>query len=201
MVDKYSIWEDLKFEVSLIGLDLIPEDKRKTLIGCGNVEADILFVADSPDFYLDEDYQVAANSTGEFLFRLLDYEKINPAKYYLTTLTKRQVKFKVFFDQNRKKMIEILEMQIALIKPKIIVLLGKEPFNALCPELNFNDYRGQYFNWKAGIEILTSYEIETVINARKDEGKKSKIATNFWADLRSLSKKLEEIEQASKEDE
>ncbi|MBQ3437430.1 MAG: uracil-DNA glycosylase family protein [Fusobacterium sp.] len=190
------LWEELKFEVGTIGNELIPKDKREVLIGMGDRKAPILFIGNDTDLYLAEDYKVSPNSSGEFFLKLLDIVEILPEMYYVTTLSKREVKFKVFInDEDKNKLLDLLFMQIALINPKIIVFLGKDTAQiVLKREVNFEEERGKFFNWRGDIETLVTYDVETVIRARNDEGKKSTIATNFWSDIKNIKMRLENHE-------
>jgi len=100
------LWEDLKFEAGSIGNELLPKDRQEVYIG--------------------EDYKVEPQSSGAFLIRLLDVVEYLPETYYITTITKREIKIKNFNKEERKKLIDLLFMQILLISPKIVVFLGKE---------------------------------------------------------------------------
>ncbi|WP_022818806.1 uracil-DNA glycosylase family protein [Fusobacterium russii] len=190
------LWEEMKFEVGIIGTELIPKDKREILIGMGNRTAPILFIGNDPELYLAEDYKVAINSSGEFLLKLLDIVEITPDMYYVTTLAKREVKFKHFInEEDRKKLLDILFMQIGLIAPKIIVFLGNDTAQTvLGKEIDFNKERGEFFSWKGEIDTFITYDIETVIKARNDEGKKAITATNFWNDIKAIKARLDDNE-------
>lgn len=190
------LWEEMKFEVGVIGTDLIPKDKREILIGMGNRTAPILFIGNDPDLYLNEDYKVAINSSGEFLLKLLDIVEITPDMYYVTTLSKREVKFKYFInEEDRKKLLDLLFMQIGLIQPKIIIFLGNDTAQTvLGKDINFDKERGEFFPWKGEIAAFITYDIETVIKARNDEGKKAITATNFWNDIKAIKARLDKNE-------
>lgn len=195
METKIELWEELKFEVSSIGNELIPKDKRDVLIGMGNREASILFIGNDSSLYVAEDYKVSPNSSGEFLLRLLDVTSVTPEEYYITTLSKRDVKIKLFNEEEKLKLKDVLFMQIALIKPKLIVLLGKEAAHLLLErEINFEEERGTFFSWRGGIEGVITYDVETVLNARKDEGKKSIVANYFWNDIKNTKARLDKSE-------
>lgn len=190
------LWEDIKFEVGTIGNELLPKDKREVLIGMGDRNAPILFIGNDVDLYAAEDYKVASNSSGEFLLKLLDIVEITPDMYYITTLSKREVKFKHFINEDdKKKLLDLLFMQIALISPKIIVFLGNDSAQiVLGKEINFDKERGEFKVWKGEIETFITYDIETVIKARNDEGKKSIVATNFWNDIKAIKMRLDNDE-------
>ena len=90
------LWEDLKFEVGSIGNELLPKDRQEVYIGMGDRNADVLFVGNDPKLYLAEDYKVEPQSSGAFLIRLLDVVEYLPETYYITTLSKREIKIKNF---------------------------------------------------------------------------------------------------------
>lgn len=189
------LWEDLKFEVGSIGNELLPKDRQEVYIGMGNRNADILFIGNDPKLYSAEDYKVEPQSSGAFFIKLLDIAEFLPESYYITTLTKREIKIKNFSEEERKKLLDLLFMQIVLISPKIIVFLGKEIAQILKnEEIYFDDERGKFKKWRGDIETYLTYEVETVIKARNDSGKKSSIATNFWNDIKNIKERLSNYE-------
>ncbi|MDD7392318.1 MAG: uracil-DNA glycosylase family protein [Fusobacterium gastrosuis] len=186
------LWEELKFEVGTIGNDLLPKDKKDVLVGMGDRKAPILFIGNDPNLYLAEDYKVEANSSGEFLLKLLDIVEILPSMYYITTLSKREVKFKYFLEEEKLKLLDLLYMQIALIEPQFIVFLGKDVAQSILGKtIDFDKERGNFFDWKGNIKVLITYDIESVIKARADEGKKSIVATNFWTDIKAIKTRID----------
>jgi len=110
------LWEELKFELGSVGIETLPKDKQEIYIGMGNRNADVLFIGNDPKLYLSEDYKVEAQSSGEFLIRLFDLAGIVPEVYYITTLSKREIKIKltnnqeiIVFNLNGEETLHILE--------------------------------------------------------------------------------------------
>ena len=170
------LWEDLKFEAGSIGNELLPKDRQEVYIGMGDRNADILFIGNDPKLYLAEDYKVEPQSSGAFLIRLLDVVEYLPETYYITTLSKREIKIKNFNEEERKKLIDLLFMQILLISPKIVVFLGKEVAQLVeNKEIDFD---------------TETYDVETVIKARNDSGKKAVVALNFFNDIKNVKERL-----------
>ena len=189
------LWEDLKFEAGSIGNELLPKDRQEVYIGMGDRNADVLFIGNDPKLYLAEDYKVETQSSGAFFIKLLDVAQILPETYYITTLSKREIKIKNFNEEERKKLLDLLFMQIALISPKIIVFLGKEVAQLIeNKEIEFDTERGKFKKWRGDIETYLTYDVETVIKARNDSGKKSAVATNFWNDIKNIKERLNHYE-------
>lgn len=190
-----NFWEELKFEVGSLGKTYGDAAERKTLIGTGNREANLLFIGDDPDLYQNEDLKVAPSSSGEFLIKLCDIEGITPDDYYITTLAKKDCKFLEFMTEEKEQLEELLLMQIALIKPKIIVSLGTEVAETLLKrDVKLGEERGKFFDWIGGIKVFVTYDVNFVKKSRNEAGKKSKAALEFWNDLKTLKQELGKID-------
>lgn len=190
-----NFWEEIKFEVGILGKTYGDIAERKVLVGSGNREGKILFIGDDPDLYQNEDLKVAPSSSGEFLIKLCDIEGIEPENYYITTLAKRDCKFSEFMDEEKEQLKELLNMQIALIKPKIIVALGAEVAeNLLGRDIKLGEERGKILEWIGGIKLFITYDVNFVKKSRNEDGKKSRAALEFWNDLKILKQELDKID-------
>lgn len=190
-----NFWEEIKFEVGILGKTYGDIAERKVLVGSGNREGKILFIGDDPDLYQNEDLKVAPSSSGEFLIKLCDIEGIEPENYYITTLAKRDCKFSEFMDEEKEQLKELLNIQIALIKPKIIVALGAEVAeNLLGRDVKLGEERGKILEWIGGIKLFITYDVNFVKKSRNEDGKKSRAALEFWNDLKILKQELDKID-------
>lgn len=189
-----NFWEELKFEIGALGEHYADDNQRKTLIGAGNRSGDILFIGDDCDLYQNEDLRVLPGSSGEFLIKLCDIEEITPEDYYITTLSKKGCKLSDMMEEDREVLKEFLDMQIALIKPKIIVALGVEPAEVILGrEVKIQNERGKVIDWMGGIKLILTYDVNFVKKSRKESGKKSKVAIDFWNDLKLAKQELVKI--------
>ena len=185
------LWENIKFEVEGLGNGYGEAIDRKLLIGSGNRDASVLFIGDDPDLYQNEDLKVASGSSGEFLIKLCDIEGILPDEYYITTLAKKDCKFREYMEEDQEELLEMLDMQIALINPEIVVALGPEVARALLKrEVKIEEERGKFIQWTGGIKLLLTYDVNFVKKSRNDSGKKSKVAIEFWSDLKLLKEEM-----------
>lgn len=191
MEDIDNFWEELKFEVGVIGKNYANENNSNVLIGAGKRDGDILFIGDDPDLYQNEDLRVMPGTSGEFLIKLCDIEEITPDDYYITTLSKKNCKFSDLMEDDKKSLKELLDMQIALIKPKTIVTLGNEAAETLLGrEVKIQEERGKALDWIGGIKLILTYDVNFVKKSRKESGKKSKIALDFWNDIKLAKQEL-----------
>ena len=181
------LWETIKFEVGGLGTAYGNGADKRLLIGSGNREASVLFIGDDPDLYQNEDLKVASGSSGEFLIKLCDIEGIYPEEYYITTLAKKDCKYREYMEEDQEQLSELLDMQIALINPAIVVALGPEVARVLLKrEVRIGEERGKIIPWIGGIKLIITYDVNFVKKSRNDSGKKSKVAIDFWGDLKLL---------------
>lgn len=182
-----SLWEELIFEVGTI-VNSNNSQSKKFIIGSGNRKAPILFIGDDPNLYINEKLSVSPGSSGEFLMKLCDTSEIFPDLYYVTTLTKTELKYREYFEKDQLHLKDLLDMQIALINPKIIVALGDRVANVLLNrEINFQDERGKIIDFAGDMKLLITFEPGFAKQSRENLGKKSQVAIDFWNDLKQIS--------------
>ena len=128
--NKLSKIDQLKNLSSKIDIDLSFDAgniKKKVVFGSGDPYADILIIGDFPsDFEIEEDKPFLGNS-GRLLDKILKaigYSR--STKVYLTYLIKYNIDGSRYpLNSEINKFIPLLKKQIEIIKPKIIVGLGK----------------------------------------------------------------------------
>lgn len=190
-MDIETLWEELIFEVGSLG-PLVKSGDKKVFIGSGNREGDLLFVGDDSELYLDEELRVNPGSSGEFLIKLCDVVGMIPEDYYITTLTKSSLKYREYFENDQEHLQELLNMQIALINPKIVVALGQGVASTLLGrEVDFLKEKGKILKWMGDVKLLITYDPNFAKKSRDVAGKKSPVAVEFWNDLKTLKNYIE----------
>ncbi len=191
-MEKDELWEELRFEIGTMQrLNSVKEDEE-ILLGSGNKDARVLFIGDDAELYETADLKVAVGSSGEFLIKLCDIADISPEDYYITTLTKNKMKYRELFEDEQRKLKDLLDMQIALIQPEIIVALGQDIGGLLLEkEIDMNNERGEVKIWRGGIKVIITYDVNFTKKSRDSSGKKSKVALDFWNDLKSIKNLLD----------
>ncbi|WP_300331967.1 uracil-DNA glycosylase [Fusobacterium sp.] len=202
-MEKKELWEEFSFEINNIPKirDSFEDEGESAKIGSGNKNANLLFIGDESDLYESADLKVGVGSNGEFLLKLCDMAEFTPEDYYITTLTKCNIKYKDLFPEEQQVLRDFLDMQIAIIEPKIIVALGHYSAECLLKrEVDFGKERGKLMDWKGGIKVLVTYDVRYVKEARENTGRKSTSALEFWKDLLLVKKEIDKI-NSPKEDE
>ena len=120
-----------------IDLSLDKENKKsKVVFGNGDPNADLLIVGQYPSHYDIEDNKLFSGNSGKLLDKILKaIGYTRSTKVYLTHLIKYEIdgsRYPLISEIN--KFIPLLEKQIEIIEPKIIVGLGKVVGKALINE-------------------------------------------------------------------
>ncbi|MDR1834625.1 MAG: uracil-DNA glycosylase [Fusobacteriaceae bacterium] len=188
------LWEDLLFELKNLKNPLPEIGDDDVIVGSGNKNGKIVFVGDDPGLYENEDLKVQPGSSGEFLYRLCDFEGIEASRYYVTTLTKRKCKYRDYLEKDRETLKELLDMQLSLINPRLIVALGADAANLLFSrEMDFAKIRGSVLDLIGNTKILVTYDVGFAQKSRLESGKQSRVAREFWDDMKTLKRELDQI--------
>ncbi|WP_297406854.1 uracil-DNA glycosylase family protein [uncultured Cetobacterium sp.] len=186
-----SLLEELKFQVGTT--DEFRESKEKIILGTGNFKGKVLFIGDDSSLYEDEDFKVLVGSSGEFLIKLCDIVGLLPEEYYITTLSKSKKKFRELEERDKRELKECLHMQIALMNPKVVVALGQDISEVLQEkDIKFLKERGEIIDWKGDIKLILTYDANFAKKSRDDGGKRSKVAVDFWGDLKNIKNLVQE---------
>lgn len=184
--------EELKFEIGTT--DVLKDSNEKIVLGTGNFYGKVLFVGDDSNLYIDEDLKVRPGSSGEFLIKLCDIVGLLPEDYYITTLTKSEKNYRELEERDKRDLKEYLMMQISLMNPEVIVALGQDVAELLLErEFKFLQEKGKILEWRGNIKLLATYDANFAKKSRDDGGKRSKVAVEFWGDLKTIKNAIEGI--------
>lgn len=184
--------EELKFEIGTT--DVLKDSNEKIVLGTGNFYGKVLFVGDDSNLYIDENLKVRPGSSGEFLIKLCDIVGLLPEDYYITTLTKSEKNYRELEEKDKRDLKEYLMMQISLMNPEVIVALGQDVAELLLErEFKFLQEKGKILEWRGNIKLLATYDANFAKKSRDDGGKRSKVAVEFWGDLKTIKNAIEGI--------
>jgi len=123
--EKRKLLDELNNQIRICERCSLSITRKNALIGEGNIDARIMFVALSPGAKEDIQNKMFVGPSGQVLNRLLDKANINRESVFMTNLVK------CILPKNRKpKTDEIkscsrfLEEEISIIQPEVIVPLG-----------------------------------------------------------------------------
>ena len=154
--------------------------------GQGNGNADLMFIGEGPG--ADEDLQGLAfvGAAGQLLTKMIAAIGLTREQVYICNVVKCRPPYnRVPTDEEAAACLPYLRAQVALVKPKVIVLLGATAAKAvLGGHVRITRDRGQWVERK-GVWIMPTYHPAALL---RDEAKKR----DSWHDLQAVRAKLDE---------
>ena len=166
--------------------------------GQGDVNAPLMLIGEGPGEQEDRQGLAFVGPAGQLLTRMLDAIQLPRDRVYICNVVKcRPPRNRQPSPEEMQACIGHLRAQVALVRPRVIVLLGATAVSAvLGPGYRITRCRGQWFE-KKGVSILATYHPSALL---RDPAKKR----DAWTDLKRVRDRLKELDLYSdlyKEDE
>ena len=183
----YDSWEQLDETIKDCKKCRLCQNRTNIVIGTGNKNAEIMLIGEGPG--ADEDLEGIpfVGKAGKLMNQALAGLGINRDELYIANIVKcRPPGNRNPEPDEAKECMEYLRMQVMLVKPKIIVLLGSVALkNILGEEYGITSARGKWIE-KKGILYIPTWHPAALL---RDESKK----IDFWKDIKECMKKYGEI--------
>ena len=185
--------EKIAAEVRGCPLCKLARTRKNAVPGEGQLAARIMFVGEAPGRSEDEKGRPFVGAAGRILDDLLQKAGIKRSQVFITNVVKcRPPNNRVPEDDEAAACRPYLDRQIALIKPKVICILGRTAYASLLGGSSITTNRGKIVE-KAGQKyFLTFHPAAAIYN-------KSLLAA-LEADLKKLAKEIKEEGKGSMED-
>lgn len=179
-------WPELEYLCNNCKRCKLADTRHNVVFGVGNKKSDILFVGEGPGYYEDMQGEPFVGRAGQLLDKMLAAINLNRNDVYIANIVKcRPPENRDPFPEERTACIPYLRMQFKLIRPKIIVCLGRiAATSIISPDFRITKSRGIWYN-KKGIDIIATYHPSALL---RDESKKP----DAWKDFQSIRDKLKE---------
>ena len=156
--------------------------------GQGDVHAPLMFIGEGPGQTEDEEGLAFVGAAGQLLTRMLAAISLPRDRVYICNIVKcRPPQNRVPTEEEAAACMLHLRMQVALIRPKVIVLLGSTAArNTLGPDVRITRDRGRWYQRK-GVWMMPTWHPSALLRfpERKPEA---------WEDMQSLRDKLMELD-------
>ena len=163
--------------------------KTNTVFGVGNENADIMFVGEDPGESEDLSGVPFVGRAGQLLDKYLFEVDIDRDDVYIANILKcRPQNNRDPLPEEQDACIAHLREQVRLIKPKIIVCLGRiSAMKLIDPNFRITREHGTFFK-KGAFEIVSVYHPSLLL---RDPSKREET----FIDMKKIAKKLEGIEK------
>ena len=180
-------WERLKQECGVCRGCALADTRTHVVFGDGCETAEIMLIGEGPGQHEDEQGIPFVGRAGQLLDDMLEIIHLDRTKVYIANVVKcRPPQNRDPLNVEQDACIGYLRNQVALIRPKIIVCLGRIAAMRLIRE----DYRitrehGQWVE-KAGVAMTALYHPAAIL---RDPGKRPET----FDDLKSLQAKIRQV--------
>lgn len=144
-----STLETIKNEVLVCNKCRLSQKRTNAVPGSGNPNADIMFIGEGPGKSEDEQGVPFVGAAGKFLDELLAEIGMKRSDVFITNIVKcRPPGNRDPQDDEIAVCWPYLKEQVRLIKPKLIVTLGRHAMNRFIPDLKISNVHGQAKRFK-----------------------------------------------------
>jgi uracil-DNA glycosylase family 4 len=142
---KQQLLDELKARVE--ASDITPELKAgatQLVFADGNADAEVVFIGEAPGKNEDEQGKPFVGAAGKFLDEMLEMIGLERKDIYITNIVKyRPPNNRDPETLEKEAWLPILQEQLNIIKPKLIVTLGRHSMDVLLPGLKISQVHGQ----------------------------------------------------------
>lgn len=162
--------------------------RTKLVFGTGNAQADLLFVGEAPGEQEDLSGIPFVGRAGQLLDKFLYAVDIPRSQVYIANILKcRPPKNRDPLPEEEDACIGYLDKQISLIKPKMIVCLGRiSAMRLIKPDFKISQEHGKWFT-RNGYAITAVFHPAALL---RDPRKKE----DMLEDMKAIKQKLDELE-------
>lgn len=122
----------------------LAKQATQLVMGVGSLDAKILFIGEAPGKKEDEQGEPFVGASGKFLNQMIDSIGLIRADVYITNIVKyRPPKNRDPSKAEKAEFWPYLLRQIDIIKPEIIVTLGRHSMNNFLPEAVIGEIHGK----------------------------------------------------------
>lgn len=141
--------------------------RTNSVPGKGNFKSDVIIVGEAPGKNEDEKGEPFIGIAGKKLSKALEDAGISREDVYITNIVKcRPPKNRVPTTVERSTCQDYLKQEIAIIKPKIICVLGNTAFNSLLGGSEIIKFRGKLVKKDKQLYFLTVHPAATIYNQK-----------------------------------
>jgi DNA polymerase len=183
--------EMLKQEINSIENCKLKENSNKIVFGDGNINSSLMVIGEAPGKKEDLSGKTFVDEDGDLLIKMLLAINIKKENIYTTYVVNyRPPEDRKPNTDEIKRYSIFLQKHIAIINPKLIILMGSTAMQALTGlNSKISIERGK---WKEVIVKNTNYNVIITFNPsyllRVPENKK-----HSWEDLKKIRKKIDEL--------
>jgi DNA polymerase len=165
-------------------------DRKNAVPGKGNHNADVVFIGEAPGKNEDKSGEPFIGTAGKKLNDALKNAGLERSDVYITNIVKcRPPKNRIPNDIEKMICSNYLEDELAIIKPKIICLLGNTSYHSILDGNEISKNHGKFVLKDNNLYFITFHPAATIYN--------QKLGKVFKDDIKKLVDELEKLKTKS----
>ena len=180
-------WERLKQECGVCRGCALADTRTHVVFGDGCETAEIMLIGEGPGQHEDEQGIPFVGRAGQLLDDMLEIIHLDRTKVYIANVVKcRPPQNRDPLNVEQDACIGYLRRQAALVKPKIIVCLGRiAAMRLIKPDFKITREHGLWFE-KSGVSMMAMFHPAAIL---RDPGRRP----DAFLDLKSLQARIREV--------
>lgn len=132
----------------------LAQQATQLVFGDGNPNADIVFIGEAPGKNEDQQGLPFVGAAGKFLEEMLNLIGMKRSDVYITNIVKyRPPANRDPYPDEKTAFLPFLRSQLEVIKPKLVVTLGRHSMDSLLPGLQISKCHGQPKRYKGQVYL------------------------------------------------
>jgi DNA polymerase len=163
--------------------------RKNIVFGVGNVSTRLMFVGEGPGRDEDAQGEPFVGAAGQLLNRMIDAMTLSRERVYIANVIKcRPPDNRDPEPDEVASCLPFLVRQIEVIRPEVIVTLGRHSFHALSgSKAGVGASRGRFFDYR-GIPVMPTFHPAYVLRKEGEELREARKLV--WDDLQAVMKRL-----------
>ena len=182
-----SSWEELRAVCGACRNCSLCEQRNHVVFGTGSEQAEVMFIGEGPGENEDLQGEPFVGAAGHLLDDMLEIIGLERAQVYITNIVKcRPPHNRDPLNVEQEACIGYLRRQVALLRPKIIVCLGRiAAMRLIRPDFKITREHGQWTE-KGGVQMMAIYHPSALL---RDPDKRPET----FEDLKELQRMIKSI--------
>jgi uracil-DNA glycosylase len=132
----------------------LAKQATQLVFGDGNPDADLVFIGEAPGKNEDLQGLPFVGAAGKFLNEMLAMIGLDRKDVYITNIVKyRPPNNRDPQPEEKAEFLPYLEKQLDVIKPKLVITLGRHSLNCFLPDLSISQVHGQPKRFKGQVYL------------------------------------------------
>ncbi len=163
--------------------------RTQTVFARGNPNARLCFIGEGPGADEDRTGLPFVGVAGQLLDRIIAAMRLTEDQVYIANIVKcRPPNNRVPYDEEMSACTPFLLRQLEVVKPEVIVALGKTAAGFLLEDKStMTTMRGRWRSWK-GVAVMPTWHPSYVLRVRDDP--KSTARAEVWTDMKLVLERL-----------